>query len=163
VQELHDPDRRVRVEVARRLVADQERRMVDHRARDRDALLLAAGQLPRERRRLVREADERERLGHLLANRLGPVTLHLQRVRHVLGGRPVGQELEVLEHAPEVAPEQRNLRVLEPTEVAPADDDPPPRRLELLEEQANDRRLARPRCADDEDELALLDRERDVS
>src|SRR4051794_7597429 len=41
VEELHDPDRGVRVEVAGRLVADEERRVVDERARDRDTLLLA--------------------------------------------------------------------------------------------------------------------------
>src|ERR1700750_3073152 len=33
VEELHDPDRGVRVEVPGRLVADEERRMVDERAR----------------------------------------------------------------------------------------------------------------------------------
>ena len=37
----------VRVELARRLVGEQERRAVRQRARDRDALLLAAGQLRR--------------------------------------------------------------------------------------------------------------------
>src|SRR3954447_5213538 len=42
VEQLHDPDRGVGIEVARRLVADQKRRVVDDRARDRDALLLAA-------------------------------------------------------------------------------------------------------------------------
>src|SRR5258707_214820 len=45
VEELHDPDRGVGVEVAGRLVADEKRRMVDERTRDRDALLLAAGHL----------------------------------------------------------------------------------------------------------------------
>src|SRR5438874_12824747 len=43
VEQLHDPDGRVGVEVAGRLVADEQRRMVDERARDRNALLLAAG------------------------------------------------------------------------------------------------------------------------
>src|SRR5436305_8525517 len=42
VEELHDPDRRVGVEVAGRLVAHEERWMVDERARDRDALLFSA-------------------------------------------------------------------------------------------------------------------------
>ena len=35
----------LRVEVARRLVREEERRLGDERARDRDALLLAAGEL----------------------------------------------------------------------------------------------------------------------
>ena len=45
VEQLHDPHGRVRVEVPRRLVADEQRRVVDEGARDRDALLLAAGEL----------------------------------------------------------------------------------------------------------------------
>ena len=69
VEELHDPDGRVGVEVAGRLVADEQRRVVDERARDRDALLLAAGELVGQRVRLVREADHREHLGHLPADR----------------------------------------------------------------------------------------------
>ena len=64
-------------------------------------------------RRLVREADERERLGHLLADRLGPLALHLQRVGDVLGGGAVREQLEVLEDAAEVAAQERHLRVLE--------------------------------------------------
>src|SRR5436309_2437476 len=47
-------------------------------------------------------------------------------------------------------------------EVASADHDLAPRRLELLEQEPDDRRLARPGGADDEDELALLDHEADV-
>src|SRR5581483_7838050 len=45
VEELHDADGGVGIEVPRRLVADEQRRVVDERARDRDALLLAAGEL----------------------------------------------------------------------------------------------------------------------
>jgi hypothetical protein len=93
----------------------------------------------------------------------GPVALHLQRVGDVLGGGSVREQLEVLEDAPEVAPQQRHLRALESAEVASADDDPPPRRLELLEHQTNDRRLPRAGRADDEYELALVDHERHVA
>src|SRR4029079_17974225 len=57
VEELHDPDARVGVEVPGRLVADEERRVVDDGPRDRDALLLAAGELVGERVHLVRETD----------------------------------------------------------------------------------------------------------
>src|SRR5919202_1310644 len=45
VEQLHDPDGRIGIEVPGRLVADEERRMVDERARDRDALLLTTGKL----------------------------------------------------------------------------------------------------------------------
>src|SRR2546427_809778 len=45
IEELHDPDRGVGVQVPGRLVTDEERRVVDEGARDRNALLLAAGEL----------------------------------------------------------------------------------------------------------------------
>ena len=134
--------------------------MVDDRARDRDALLLTARELVRSGAGLVREPDEREHLRNLAADRGSRFALHAERVRDVLERRPVAQQLEVLEDAPDVATEQRHLRALEPRQVAAADDDPAVARLELLEEQPDDRGLARARRADDEDELALLDDER---
>src|SRR5581483_3930968 len=51
---------RVGVEVARRLVAQQELGLLDERARDRDSLRLAAGQLRREMVELRGEADQLE-------------------------------------------------------------------------------------------------------
>src|SRR5262245_56246846 len=86
VEELHDPDGRVGVEVPGRLVADEERRMVHHRARDRDALLLSARELLRTRAHLVRETDEVHHLRHLLADLCIRLALHAQRVADVLGG-----------------------------------------------------------------------------
>src|SRR4051794_1168166 len=65
VEQLHDPDGGVGVEVPGGLVADEERRMVHERARDRDALLLATGHLVRVAVHLVRQPNEREHLGHL--------------------------------------------------------------------------------------------------
>ena len=53
----------LRVEVAGRLVGDEHRRIGDDRARDRDALLLAARELPRVVLRAIRQADDLER-GH---------------------------------------------------------------------------------------------------
>ena len=163
VEQLHDADGRVRVEVPGRLVADEERRVVDDGARDRDALLLAARELVGKRRALVREADEPEHLGHLLADRVAALALHLERVGDVVVRVAVRQELEVLEHALDVAAQHRHLRARQPPEVAPADDDAPARRLDLLEQQLDDRRLARARGADDEHEVALVDHERDVA
>src|SRR5919201_747335 len=58
VEELHDPDRGVGVEVPGRLVADEERRVVHEGTRDRDALLLAARELVGVRVHPVREPDE---------------------------------------------------------------------------------------------------------
>ena len=45
LEHAHDFDARLAVEVAGRLVGQQQRRLVDQRAGDGDALLLAAGKL----------------------------------------------------------------------------------------------------------------------
>src|SRR4051812_20196885 len=45
LEDVHDLDRRAGIEVARRFVGEQDRRLVDERARDGDALLLTAGEL----------------------------------------------------------------------------------------------------------------------
>ena len=68
-EEGHDLDAGLRVEVAGRLVGQQDRRIVHERARDRDALALAAGQLVRPVRLAIRSArpwrapDSRARRG----------------------------------------------------------------------------------------------------
>src|SRR5205814_24873 len=90
------------------------------------------------------------------------LALHLERIGDVLGRGPVRQQLEVLEHAADVAAQQRNLRALEPPELAAADDDLARGRLELLQDETDHGRLARPGGTYDEDELALVDRERHV-
>ena len=61
------PTEVVGVEVAGGLVGDQDHRPVDERARDRDPLLLTAGQLVGHPVALALEADQLERLGHDLA------------------------------------------------------------------------------------------------
>ncbi len=163
IKELHDPHGGVGVEVSGRLVTDQERRVVDEGARNRDSLLLASGELIGEGVHLVREADHVHDLGHLAPNVAAALTLNLQRVRDILGRGAGRKELEVLEDAADVAAQLRDVRAAEPGQVAAADEDPPAGRLELLQQEADDRRLAGTGGADDEDELALLDHERDVA
>ena len=101
-------------------------------------------------------------LGHLAADRRAALALHLERVRDVLGSGAARQQLEVLEDAADVAAQQRHLAVLEPRQVAAADEDPAGGRLDLLQQQLDERRLAGAGRADDEDELALVDHERDA-
>src|SRR5581483_1695284 len=129
---------------------------------DRHALLFAAGELIWKRVHLVREPNHCEHLRNLLADRRVRVALHLQRIRDVLGGGTAREQLEVLEDTADVAPKHGHLRALEPSELAAADHDLAARRLELLEEQADKRRLAGARGADDEHELALVDVERHI-
>src|SRR6266550_6987011 len=111
----------------------------------------------------MREPDEVEHLGHLAPNRRVALTLHLERVGDVLGRGSIRQQLEVLEDAADVAPQKGHLLPLQPAELAPADDDLAGGRLELLQHESDERRLARARGADDENELALVDAEGDIA
>ena len=94
VEQLHDPDRGDRVEVAARLVGEQQRRVVDEGAGDRDALLLAAGELVGVAVELGREADEAQHLRHLLADLGAAGADHLQRVGDVVVDGAVGSSLK---------------------------------------------------------------------
>ena len=70
LEDVHDLDREVRVEVAGRLVGDQQRRLADDRARDADALLLAGRQLDRTVLLAAEQAHLVERGAHALADLL---------------------------------------------------------------------------------------------
>ena len=102
VQPLEDPhhlDARARVEVAGRLVGEQQRRVVDQRAGDGDALLLAARQLVRMVIEPLAEADRLERRGGALAALLGADAAPVeQRQLHVLERDGPRQQVEALEH-----------------------------------------------------------------
>src|SRR5439155_23990416 len=96
VEQPHDLDAGVRVEVAGRLVGEQDQRPVDERPGHRDALLLATGQLVRVPVLLAAETDQLEDLRHDPAgHRLG-LADDLQGEGHVLERGAVGQQPEVL-------------------------------------------------------------------
>src|SRR3954451_19668394 len=162
VQQLHDPDRRLGVEVAGRLVGEQQRRVVDERARDRDTLLLAARELVGKAVELRRQAGQAQDVGDLRADLLAAAAGHLQRVGDVGVDGPVRQQLEVLEDDAEVAAVVRRLRARDVGERAARDADRAGGRVDLLDEEAHQRRLAAAGRAHEEHELATADRERDV-
>ena len=83
VQQLEDLHAGAEVELAGRLVGEQDRVAGGERAGDRDALLLAAGELVRKVPGAVAEADALEHLGRDAAG--------------VAAAGDVGAELDVLE------------------------------------------------------------------
>ena len=92
-----------RVEIAGRLVGEDELRPVHEGPRDRDALQLAARERVRQARLEAGEADRRQHGGD--AHRIGGV-LQQQRQADVGGHGQVRQDVERLEHEAEVmAPE----------------------------------------------------------
>ena len=145
------------VERAERLVEQQHGGAVDEGARERDALLLAAGEL---RGLAVGEAahlHQVERLRHALADLgLGRAAL-LQAVGDVLGDAHVREERVRLEHGVDVAAVRRCAEhdLSRDADVAG---------VRLLEagDHAQGRRLAAAGRPEQRDELARLDRERQV-
>src|SRR5699024_1733002 len=83
LDDVEDVLGRLRVERARRLVSEEDRRVRREGARDADALLLPARELRRVGARLVGEADEVEELGDArVALRAGPAR-DLERIGDV--------------------------------------------------------------------------------
>src|SRR5690606_20111500 len=103
----------LRVEVTGRLVGQQDRRLADQRARDRDALLPAARELRRTMPHATRHAPER--LEHaLLALLLAQARAIRQRQLDVLEHREVADQVERLEYEADLAvPDLRPLRMVE--------------------------------------------------
>ena len=161
VEQLHHADRGDRVEVAAGLVGEQQRRVVDEGAGDRDALLLAAGELVGVAVQLGREADQAQRLRHLGADLGAAGADHLQRVGDVVVDGAVGQQLEVLEDGADVAPQLRDLLLRQGADVAAGDADRAVGGRLVADQRLDQGRLAAAGRADEEDELAAVDRQRD--
>ena len=101
---------RLRVEVARRLVREQERRIGHDRARDRHALLLSARQLPGIVAGAVGEPHDAEGGHHVVAALLLREAREQQRQLDVLERRQHGNEVVQLEDEPDVPRAPRRER-----------------------------------------------------
>src|SRR5581483_11268811 len=174
-QLLHDGQHlagHLRVECARGLVEEDERRLHREGAGDGHPLLLAAGELPRIRVRLVRQPDPGEEADPFGGGLLLGLPEHLDgRLDDVLERRLVREEVEALEDHPDLRPLPGDalLRVLDELValLAVADQlavhgDPAPVHLLEVVDAADERRLAGPGRADDADGLALPDVEGDA-
>jgi hypothetical protein len=156
VEDAHDADGGRGVEVPGRLVGEHDQRPVDERPRDRDALLLTAGQLVREPPGLLGETDEVEHLRHLRADHVPGAPDDLHRERDVLVDGARREELEVLEDRADVSAELRDLPVRHARDVAARDDDLTLGGRLFAQQKAEEGRLPRPGRTDEEDELPLL-------
>jgi len=162
VEQLHDAHGGGRVEVAGGLVGDQDHRPVHECARDRDALLLATGELVRHPVALAVQAHQLEGLRDDRADLRAGLADHLESERDVLVDGLVRQQPEVLEHRADLAAQPRHLPAGEAVDLLAGDVHPARGRSRLAQHQPQGRGLAGPRSADQEDELALLDVDGDV-
>ena len=162
LKQVHHLDAGPGVEVAGRLVGQQDRRLVDQRPRDGDALLLAARQLVGIVIHALAEPDDlQDFLGPLVA--LGGLHLVLaavveQRQLDVVERRRPRQQVEALEDEADLAvAHDRELIAGHPRDILAVEDVLAARRAIKAAEDVHERRLAGAGRARDRHELALLD------
>ena len=163
LEELHDADGVLVVEVAGRLIRDQNFRAVDQCAGDGGTLLLAATELARIGIVLLTEADALEHLRDICPDLRGGFTGDQLGEADVLIDGTVLEEPEVLEDDAETATVLRDVAALHVLQCELVYEDLALRRLELLREEADERGFTGAAAPDDEAELAIRDGETDIS
>ena len=149
----HDLVRGPRVEVSRRLVRQQDRRIVDEGPRDRDPLLLAARQLAREAALPVRQPEQLERLLRV-HGAVREVSRVEQRQGDVLDRARAREQVEILkDESDATAPDARERGFVEGRDVDRLEEVPAARRPVEAAEDVHQRRLAGAGCSHDRDEL----------
>ena len=157
LEQLEDLAARLRVEVAGRLVGEHDGRLRDERARDGDALLLAAGELGGAVAAAVVQADL-VRAGRRRSPCRASRPAMRERQEHVLVGGQHRQQVEELEDEADVlAAQLRDLVVLQLPEARAGDRDVARRGAVERGEDVHQGRLAGARRAHDRGQLALRD------
>ena len=164
LQQIEDLVARLAIEVARRLVAEQQRRVGDDRARDADALLLAARELARIVVHPLAEADDRQRdLARACAARPSTASSAAAAARRSAppsapaAGCTTGRRSRCGARARPRARAPDSLSMRSPPTVI----DPSRRRVEPAD-QVEQRRLARAGRAHQREEISLGDIEVDA-
>ena len=149
------------VEVAGRLIGQDDGRRRRQCPRQRHALLLAGRELVGPVVGLVAEPDHRQQLADPLPVACRRVAGDEERQRHVLGDAQQRDEVEELEdESGLVAPGERPVLLVERRDADAVDDDLARRWQVETAEQVQHRGLAGAGAAHDRDELAPLDLER---
>ena len=161
-EQLEHPAGGALVEVAGGLVGQEDRGIVHQGAGDGDPLLLAAGKLAGIGPGLAGESHLGQYPGHPGGDGVAPRAGHLQREGHVLLGRPVFQQPEVLEDDAEPAAQLGYFVHPQVAHVVARDPDLARGWLLLGEEQLHDGGLAGAGMAGEKYELTLPDPEGDV-
>src|SRR5690606_37523538 len=162
VEQREDLDRRLRVEVAGRLVREQDRRPRHARPRDRAPPALPAGELIRQVVRALREADALE-VAHRFLAPLGERHARVdQRLHHVAERGHPRQQIEALEDETDLlVAHVRELTLVQACDVAAVQQVAAGRRRIEAADDVHHGRLAGARRADNDDILVALDRQVD--
>src|SRR6266498_4607311 len=163
-QHPHDALARLAVQGTGRLVREQQRRFTRDRARDRRALLLAAGQLLRPVAQPLPEPDPPQRRFGALAALAQPDSGVQQAIGDVVQGGHAWRQVKQLEdEADPPRPQRRELTVGEPGDGEPVDDDIARARAVERAHHVQHRRLARARRPHDRHQLPAVDIEIDLA
>ena len=159
-QDAEDVGGGVRIEVAGGLVGEQQARAVGHRARDGDALLLAARELGRPVQEALPQAEEAQELARPLAGLALRQPADELRHHHVLQGREFRQEVvELVDEAHLLAPQAGALGIPHRGRRTAADIDLAAVGALQQAGEVQQGALAGPRGRHQGDELARPDRE----
>ena len=164
LEERHDLDARLGVEVARGLVGQEDRRVVHERARDGHALTLPAGELVRLVAHPVVELDAPQRfLGAILPFFRGDARVD-ERQFHVVERGRAREEVEGLEDEPNLlVADARQLVVVHLADLLLVQQVAALRRRVEAPDQVHQRRLPRPGRAHDGHVFAFVDGDVDAA
>jgi hypothetical protein len=162
-EDLHHFERQIRVEVAGRLVGDEDRRLAHDGARDADALLLAGRQLQRRALLAPQQSDLIERGAHALADFLGADAGDDQRQRDVVEDRAVVEQLVILEHHADLAAIRRHLATSDAGDVLAVHDQLTAARPLDQRDELQQARFTGAGVTGDEHDLAGRDLQRQVA
>jgi hypothetical protein len=158
VDVLPDVDTRLGVEPNRRLVEEEDSRHVEETAGDLEPSLHPARVEPSLLVGPVGKADHFEQLGHAGVDVRARQPIHHAVEAEVLRSRQVVVERELLENEPDVRP----YRVRCPRHVVARDSGDPTRRMQQRAQHRDGRRLTGPIGAEESEQLAGLDTERNA-
>jgi hypothetical protein len=156
-QGLAELDADLRVERAERLVEEEQPRLVRERARERHALLLTSGELPRVTAAISREPNQLEQLLAALATVPGRVLRDAKGELDVVCDRHLAEERVVLEDEPDSAILRRDAG-----DVTPVNEHATVVDLGQSSDHAKKRALAAAARAEQHEELAVRNRESDA-
>ena len=144
LEQHHDLQRTRRVEVAGRLVGDDDAGVVDQCAGDGHTLLLAAGQLVRQPPALVLQPHQLQHVGHALFDLLFRRADDAHRERDVVIDGLVLDQAEILKDDAERPAQIGDGAAADLLELKAIDVHAALRRGQLRRQQLDDRRLAGP-------------------
>ena len=147
LEQFHDLERELRIEIAGGLIGNEQRRLRHHRPRDADPLLLAGREFQGERFLLAEQADLIQRRPHAFVDFALRNAGDDQRQRHIVGHRPVMQQFVILKHHADLPAKLRDAARLDARGILIVDDHLAARGPFDECDQFQDAALARPRMA----------------